>query len=71
MQITLKFICCSSYDFTDDEGKRVKGVSCKCFDPESKKIVKVKTDTLLDFDFGDDILVNVIPNGNYLTYEVA
>lgn len=71
MQIKLKFICCTDYDFTDDNGKQVKGVSCRCFDPESGKIVKVKTDVMLYNEFGDDVIVNVKPNGNYLTYEIA
>lgn len=71
MQIKLKFICCTDYDFTGNDGNQVKGISCRCFDPESRKIVKVKTDKMLDHKFGDDILVNVKPNGNYLNYEVA
>lgn len=71
MQTTLKFICCSEYDFVDAEGKRVSGISCKCFDMHAKKIVKVRTNHFIDADFGDDIDVNIVPNGNYLNYEVA
>lgn len=70
MQTTLKFICCSSYNFKDDDGNRVQGISCKCFDEKTKKIVKVKTDNLLYYEFGDDVTVDVIPNGNYLNYEI-
>lgn len=70
MQIKLRFICCSPYDFTDDEGRRVQGISCKCFDERSKKIVKVKTDKYIELDFGDEIDVDVVPNGNYLNYEI-
>lgn len=66
MQITLRFICCYSYDF---EGN--KGIACKCFDEHANKIVKVKTNHLIDACFADEITVNVIPNGNYLTYEVV
>lgn len=71
MQTTLKFICCFSYDFKDDSGERITGITCKCFDEESGKIVKVKTNHMIDACFADEIIVNVIPNGNYLTYEVA
>lgn len=69
MKYVLKFICCSEYDFEDDNGKRVKGVTCKCFDCETGKIVKVKTDALIPAEFGEDLEVVVKPNGNYLSYE--
>lgn len=71
MQITVKFICCSPYDFKDSDGNRVSGISCKCFDEESKSIIKVKTDKMLANKFGDDILVDVVPNGRYINYHVA
>ena len=72
MQTTLKFICCSDYDFVNQEtGERITGIAFKCFEPNSKKIVKVKTDCLIDGEFGDDVLVNVVINGNYLNYEIA
>lgn len=72
MQTYLKFICCSNYDFTDpNTGNRVSGITCKCFEPTSGKIVKVVTDTVLENDFGDEILVECVPNGNHLTYQVA
>lgn len=66
MQMHVKFICCYSYDF---EG--MKGIACKCFDTDKKKIIKVKTKHLLDYEFGDDVLVNVVPNGNYLEYQIS
>lgn len=69
MKYILKFICCSSYDFTDANGKRVTGITCKCFDEETGKIVKVKTAGLIPLIFGEDIEVVVKPNGNYLSYE--
>ena len=69
MPYILKFICCSEYDFDGADGKRVKGISCKCFDEESGKIVKVKTDVVIPAKFGDEIEVKVKPNGNYLDYE--
>ncbi len=69
MKYVLKFICCSEYDFTDDNGKQVKGITCKCFDVETGKIVKVKTDALIPAEFGEDLEVTVKPNGNYLSYE--
>ncbi len=70
MKYVLKFISCSEYDFTDENtGKEVKGISCKCFDVESQKIVKVKTDVVIPADFGDDLEVDVVPNGNYLNYK--
>lgn len=65
MQVTLKFILCSPYDF---DGK--KGFSCRCYDPKANKIVKVKTDKELPYVFGDDVTVDVVPNGNYLNYEI-
>ena len=71
MQVKFKFICCTDYDFTDGSGKQVKGISCRCFDPKTEKIVKVKTDKKLDYKFGDEVLVNVVPNGNYVNYEIA
>ena len=71
MQITVKFICCSPYDFKDSDDNRVSGISCKCFDEESKSIIKVKTDKMLDCSFGDDIIVDVVPNGRYIKYQLA
>lgn len=71
MQTKLRFICCSTYDFAGEDGSRVKGISCKCFDERSKKIVKVATKHLLDCEFGDEIIVEVVPNGNYLNYQIA
>lgn len=71
MQTTLRFICCSAYNFTDDDGKKVEGITCKCFDEKSKKIVKVKTNKVVLYDFGDDVLVDVVPNGNYINYEIV
>lgn len=71
MQMIVKFICCTSYDFVDADGKRVVGVSCKCFDENNNCIIKVKTDKMLDYHFGDDVLVDIIPNGRYLNYQVA
>lgn len=69
MQVTLKFILCSSYDF-DDKGKHMQGFSCRCYDAKANKIVKVKTDKDLPYVFGDDVTVDVVPNGNYLNYEI-
>lgn len=66
MQMKVRFICCSSYDFDGN-----KGISCKCFDENKKKIIKVSTNHLLDYDFGDEVIVDVIPNGNYLNYQIA
>ncbi|MDE6020475.1 MAG: hypothetical protein K2H01_05740 [Ruminococcus sp.] len=71
MQKVLKYICSSSYDFTDAQGKRVVGISCKCYDPESKTIVKVKAKHLVNAEFGDDVTVNVIFAGRYVNYELA
>lgn len=72
MQMVVKFICCSAYDFTDREtGERVQGISCKCFDTENKDIIKLKTDKMINAEFGDEIVVDVIPNGRYINYKVA
>lgn len=72
MTTQLKFIENHSYDFKDKETKeRVQGISCFAFDPDGKKILKVKTNHLLDLQFGDDLTVNVVLNGRYADYEVA
>lgn len=64
MEITLKFILCKEYDFDGNHG-----ISCKAYDPNANKIVSVKTDKLLNaFVFGDDLLCECVPNGNYLNY---
>lgn len=68
----VKFICCSAYNFVDsDTGERVQGISCKCFDVENKEIIKVRTDKMLSYEFGDDVLVNVVPKGKYINYQIA
>lgn len=70
MQRTFKFICCSAYDFTNkDTGERISGIKCQCFDPEQKQIVSVKTDRMLNYNFGDDIEVDIVPNGRYVSYK--
>ncbi|MCH5320863.1 MAG: hypothetical protein J1E36_03825 [Eubacterium sp.] len=71
MQKVVRFINCTSYDFVDKDGKRVTGISCKCFDEDSKSIIKVKTSHLLDKNFGDEVLVNVLFNGRFVNYEIA
>lgn len=71
MQKTVRFICCSGYDFKDKAGNRVVGISCKCFDEETKTIIKVKTNHLLDCEFGEEIVVNIVPNGRYINYQIA
>ena len=63
MQKKLKFILCKEYNFEGNEG-----ISCKCYDPSSQKIVSVKTSRVLKNVFGDEITVNVELNGNYVTY---
>ena len=71
MELTMKFINCIPYDFTADNGQHYSGFSCRCFDTSNKKIVKVKSDRMLDNDFGDDVTVVAYPNGRYLNYEIA
>ena len=72
MTTELKFIENHSYDFTNKKtGERVQGITCNAYDPDGKKIVKVKVKHLLDKQFGDDLTVNVILNGRYVDYEVA
>lgn len=66
MEMTVKFILCKEYDF---EGNH--GISCKCFDTKSQKIISVKTNSVLPYVFGDDVVVEVVPNGNYITYTIA
>lgn len=72
MTTLLKFIENHSYDFNDkNTGERVQGIYCSAFDPDAKRIVKVKTKHLLDNQFGDDLTVNVVLSGRYVDYEVA
>lgn len=72
MQINMKFVCCSSYDFVNHEtGERVQGISCSCFDESQNKIIKVKTTKMLNYKFGDDVVVNAVPNGKYISYEIV
>lgn len=71
LQLIFKFILCKSYDFTDNNGQRVTGITCQCYDPENKSIIKVKTNHLVNAEFGDDILVNVVPRGRFVDYEIA
>lgn len=71
MNVLMYFIENHSYDFTNREtGERIQGIKCQCFDPESKQIVSVRTDKLLDLDFGDEIEIKCKPNGKYLNYVV-
>lgn len=71
MELTMKFINCTPYDFTAENGAHYSGYSCRCFDTQSKKIIKVKSDSFIDLSFGDDIDVVCTPNGRYLNYSVA
>ena len=71
MEFTMKFINCTPYDFTADNGMRYSGYSCRCFDTSNKKIVKVKSNKMLNYDFGDDVTVIAVPNGRYLNYEIV
>ena len=71
MEITVKFINQNEYDFVDDKGIRRAGITVNVFDTVSKKIIKVKSQHLLDNDFGDDIKVLCVPNGRFLNYSVA
>ena len=66
MEMMLKFVNCYKYNF---EGK--SGITCNCFDPSTKKLVKVKTDHLIEEEFGNDIKVICIPSGKYSSYHVA
>lgn len=65
MEILVKFINCTEWNFDDR-----KGISCRCYDPNSNSIIKVKTNVMLSNDFGDDVLVKCFPNGRYLNYEI-
>lgn len=72
MNKTVKFICSKSYDFTNEEtGERVQGVSCKCFDEEQKQIISVRTKKVLDYNFGDDVEIEIKLNGKYVSYAIA
>ncbi len=71
MEKVVRFICCKSYDFTDQNGSRVAGISCKCFDEENNCIIKVKANDMLDCQFGDEISVTCVPNGRYVNYVIS
>lgn len=71
MEIVMKFINCTPYDFTADNGTRYIGYSCRCFDTQTQKIVKVKSERQLKNSFGDDVTVMCTPNGRYLNYSIA
>lgn len=64
----LLFINCSYYNFKDDNGKTLSGYTCKSYDPETKQILKVKTDKQLNLEFGEVLTVNVSFYGNRVTY---
>ncbi len=64
----LLFINCSYYNFKDDNGNALSGYSCKAFDPETKQILKVKTEKQLDLEFGDVLTVDVSINGDRVKY---
>lgn len=65
VELSVKFINCTAWEF---DGK--KGITCRCYDPQSNSIIKVKSHVMLDNAFGDDVVVKCVPNGRYLNYEV-
>lgn len=65
MELCVKFINCTAWKF---DGK--EGITCRCYDPNSNSIIKVKSSYMLDNVFGDDVTVKCVPNGRYLNYEV-
>ena len=71
MNFDVLFINQNSYDFVDDHGQRRAGVSVNVFDPRSKKILKCKSKHLLDLSFGDALTINALPNGRFVSYEIA
>ncbi len=68
MTMDLLFINCSYYNFVDDNGKKLSGYSVKAYDPNTKQILKVKSDKDIDMNFGDVITVNVSISGNRVKY---
>lgn len=73
MEVAVKFITSKKYDFTDDRGQRVAGITAYCFEPKTQQLIKVKVrheNVIRDKNFGDDMTVLAIPNGRYLNYEV-
>ena len=71
MELKMKFINCTAYDFTNEQGLRFVGFTCRCFNEADKSIVKCKADHMLNYKFGDDVTVVAVPSGRYLKYEVA
>lgn len=73
MEIAVKFITKTKYDFEDKNGQRVAGTTAYCFEPKTQKIIKVKVkheNVIANKEFGADMTVFAIPNGRYLNYEI-
>ena len=70
MKVKLGFIFSREYDFTDpNTNKRMQGVSCRCFEFNSGKIVKVSTDVEIPAKFGEILEVDVKLDGDKVKYE--
>lgn len=69
MKIDVNFILSKAYNFKDEKGNQVEGVSCKCYDPSQNAIISVKTDKVLPYTFGQKISVDCVINGRYVNYQ--
>ena len=66
-----KFICTRFVDFVDKRtNNKVQGYITYVFYKDTNEIIKTKmvSDCPTHFDFGDDVLVSIIINGNYAYY---
>ncbi len=70
MEMMMKFINCTPYDFTAENGTRYSGFACRCFDTSTGKIVKCKAEHSVDYKFGQDVKVKALPNGRYINYVI-
>lgn len=70
MKVKLGFIFSREYDFVDpNTNKRMQGISCRCFEFNSGKIVKVSTDVEIPAKFGEILEVNGVIDGDKIKYE--
>lgn len=67
-----KFICCKFIEFTDVDGKIVRGYLPYVL-TENDNIIKCKLrkSALNDLSMGDDVIVNVLISGKFVKYELA
>ena len=71
MQIKVKFITRSDFYSFDKDGKHYEGYTVHAYDAKADKLIKCHSDKEINAQFGDEILVRCVPNGDRIKYEVA